>query len=216
MNKVFLATAALLLILMGCSLPSVMQEDFEGKLVYRIHSDSEPNDLNDKDSTSYLIVYAKDSLLRIENFTAIGKQVYIKHIPKQKAYILMDIGRKFAIQTLTDTTSHDQYKFDNQKGSKKFAGIKGHNIKVTDLELDTTITMNYYPKISAKYSTAYSRMPGLPINYFLYNDDKWFNYQLISLESKPVSMDLFGIPSDYEIVTMDEFVNLVSDKEMEE
>lgn len=216
MTKICLATTGLILLLLGCSLPSTVQENFEGKFVYRIHTDAEPNDLSEEDSTSFLVVYAKDSMLRIENFTPIGKQIYIKHIPRKKAYILMDIGKKFAIQTLTDTTTNDLYSFEKQSGSKKIAGIKAKNIKVVDLELDTTITMNYYPEISSKYSTAFTSMPGLPVNYFLYNDNKWYNYQLISLESKPVDSDMFGIPPGYEIISMDDFIEQVSGGEREE
>src|SRR5690554_4389278 len=115
-------------ILFGCSLPQAISDDFEGKFVYTI--DSPANTPNIEDSINYQIVYAKDSMLRIDNFTPIGKQIYIKHIPKNRAYILMDLGsQKVAIQTYTDTLQADQsYAFKARAGTKTIGGVKTKQI----------------------------------------------------------------------------------------
>ena len=201
----------IVIILLSCSIPQAISEDFEGKFVYSIESIANTPDV--EDSINYQIVYAKDSMLRIDSFTPIGKQIYIKHIPKNRAYILMDLGlKKVAIQTIPDTLENDgRYTFERQSGTMTFAGIKAKNLKVIDSSLDTTMVINYYPEISPKYSTALKGIPGLPIKYAIYSNDMWLTYQLISIEKRPLSIDLFGIPSDHEIITLDEFIDLIQE-----
>lgn len=206
-----LSYLVLILLLTACSSPKASIENFEGKFIYTISSEQNEADLSD--STSYQIVYAKDSMLRIDNFTPIGKQIYIKHILKNKAYILMDIGmRKVAIQTIADTTENKgRYLFKKTNGKEKFADRKAKNIHVTDTAYDTTITMNYLEEIPAKYSTAIDGMPGLPAKYSINANGTWLTYQLMSIEERPLNIDLFGIPSGYEVITLDEFIDLIKD-----
>jgi hypothetical protein len=206
-----LSYIVLLFIFIACSTPKPSIENFEGKLVYTISSDLNNPDITD--SINYQVIYAKDSMLRIDNFTPIGKQVYIKHIPKNKAYILMDIGmKKVAIQTIADTLENDnRYLFKKAFGKDKFAGRKAKNIHVTDTMYDTTMTMNYLEEIPAKYSTAIDGMPGLPVNYSINSSGMWINYQLKTIEERAIDIDIFGIPSEYEIITLDEFINLIKD-----
>ncbi|PKR80273.1 hypothetical protein CW751_10485 [Brumimicrobium salinarum] len=197
--------------LSSCSLPNAVSDDFEGKFVYTVKSPG--NTPNPNDSINYQIVYAKDSMLRIDNFTPIGKQIYIKHIPKNRAYILMDLGvKKVAIQTIPDTLKDDdKYIFEHKAGASRFAGLKGKNIKVTDTEQDTTIIMNYSPTISPKYTTALKNIPGLPLKYALFSNGTWIQYKLIEMEEKTIDIDLFGIPSDHEIITLDEFIDIIKE-----
>ena len=198
----------LILILIACSSPK-QSINFEGKLVYAVSS--KLNNPDESDSINYQIVYAKDSMLRIDSFTPIGKQIYIKHIPKNKAYILMDLGmKKVAIQTLKDTTKNqDRYLFKKTFGKEKLAGRKAKNIHVTDTEFDTTMTMNYLEGIPAKYSTAIEGMPGLPVNYSLNASGMWISYRLKAIEERSLDIDIFGIPTNYEIITLDEFIELI-------
>src|SRR5690554_509253 len=203
----FIVIAGLILV-SSCSFTKKKTLPFEGKLVYKITS---PLNTPDRDSSNYQIVYAKDSMLRIDSYTSIGKQIYIKHIPKDKAYILMDVGaKKVAIQTIADTTRNDQrYEFSKKSGKTKLAGRKAKNIRVKDKVQDTTIVMNYLPEISAKYSTAIEGMPGLPAKYDLFTNGVWITYKLNKINEKDLNIDLFGIPSDHEIVTLEEFIDLI-------
>lgn len=199
----------LLFILIACSTPKESAENFEGKLIFNVTSPLNNPDKND--SINFQVVYAKDTMLRIDSFTPIGKQTYIKHIPKNKAYILMDIGiKKIAIQTIEDTIKKgERYTFKNTIGNKTFGNRKAKNIKVTDVVYDTTMTMNYLKEIPGKYSTAIEGMPGLPVNYSLNASGMWVTYKLQSIEERPINIDLFGIPSDYEIITFDEFLEII-------
>lgn len=199
----------ILVILISCGVQKKSETPFEGKLIYSVSSIE--NNPNDADSINYQIVYAKDSLLRIESFTPIGKQVYIKHIPKERAYILMDLfSRKVAIQTITDTIDRsDKYTFKSKMGSKTFAGQKAKNIAVTFKEMDTTIIMNYIENVSPKYSEAIEGIPGLLVKYSVYSNGLWISYELIDFEERAISKDKFGIPSDHEIITLDEFLKIM-------
>lgn len=200
------------LILFSCHLPQPIYDDFEGKFVYSI--DAPGNDPDPTDSINYQVTYAKDSMLRIDNFTAMGKQTYIQKISSDTAYLLIDLGfKKVAIQNIFDTTKkEDNYTFKYKLGSKTFAGVKAKNIKVFDKEQDTTIIMNYDPEISPKYSTALEGAPGLPINYSIPTKGQWIHYQLNDIQRKKLSDALFEIPSDYEILTIDEFMEIIQSK----
>lgn len=207
--KLFAVTLIGLILLGSCGVQKESKTPFEGKLVYAVSSVE--NNPNDADSINYQIVYAKDSLVRIESFTPIGKQIYIKHIPKERAYILMDLfHKKVAVQTITDTIDRsDKYSFKSKIGSKTFAGKKAKNIAVTLNEKDTTMIMNYIENISPKYTEAIEGIPGLPAKYSVYSNGLWITYELISFEERPVSKNKFGIPSDHEIMTFDEFMEIM-------
>lgn len=210
MHRILLLSSIIFL-LFSCKLPSINTESFEGKFIYTISSESNTPDLSD--SINYQVIYAKDSMLRIDSYTPIGKQIYIKHIPKNRAYILMDLGfKKVAIQTIPDTLENQgRYEFSYQSGKEKFGKIKASNIRVKDLELDTTFNMNYYASISPKYSTAMKGIPGLPVNYYLLIEGAWANYRIYSIEKKALNIDLFGIPNEYEIITLDDFIDIIQD-----
>ena len=207
--KLYIASIIILLVIGSCGVQKESTTPFEGKLVYSVSSVE--NNPNDADSIKYQVVYAKDSLLRIESFTPIGKQIYIKHIPKERAYILMDLyEKKVAIQTITDTVDRsDKYSFKSKMGSETFAGKKAKNIAVTFNELDTTIVMNYIEDISPRYTEAIEGIPGLPAKYSVYSKGLWITYELISFEEREISKDKFGIPSDHEIMTLDEFMKIM-------
>lgn len=195
----------------SCSLPKEHNEDFQGKMIYKISSAiSNPSE---KDSSNYQVVYVMDSMLRIDSYTPIGKQQYIKHIPKNRAYILMDLGaRKVAIQTIPDSLGNNgKYSYSHKMGSDMVAGQKAKRAKVTDNDQDTTFVVNYLPEISPKYSNALDGIPGLPVKYSIYSNGMWITYELIEFEQKSIHRDYFGIPSDHEIITLDEFMEMLKE-----
>jgi hypothetical protein len=69
--------------------------------------------------------------------------------------------------------------------------------------------VNYLPNISSKYSNALIGVPGLPVKYSIYSSGIWISHELISFEEQPINRDNFGIPSDYEIITLDQFMELI-------
>jgi hypothetical protein len=152
-----------------------------------------------------------DSMLRIDSYSPIGKQKYIKHIPKNRAYILMDLGvKKVAIQTITDSLGNNgKYTYKKKLGSDVIAGQKTKRVKVTDNDQDTSFVVNYLPEVSPKYSNALSGIPGLPVKYSIYSNGVWISYELIEFEKRSIDRDYFGIPSDHEIISLDEFMEMI-------
>jgi hypothetical protein len=65
----------------------------------------------------------------------------------------------------------------------------------------------YLKDYSPKYINTFEDFPGLPVHYFIISVDGVYEYKLLSMEEFLPSKDLFGIPSDYKRVTLDEFMD---------
>lgn len=184
---------------------------FEGKLVYKITSNM--RDFDPADSMNYQIIYAKDSLVKTDNFTRFGKQSYLKHIPKNRAYTMMNFeGNKLAIQTIPDSTkvAPDKYTFFERKEQKKIAGLNAQLVEVKIKGHNTPIEMWYATAVSHDYSDAIPGMKGLPLIYTLVIGDEELTYTLIEAEQRTMSRDHFGLPSDYKVITTQEFEAFVA------
>lgn len=193
-----------LLIVNSCG--TKIPERFEGKMVYKISS--QRIDKMGSDSSGYQIIYAKDSMLRIENFTQLGKQVYIKHITKNRAYILMEFdGKKVALKSIPEPpVNTGKYEFKKKREKTAIAGRTARKMQVKIPNVDSLFYMYYFEDISHDYSEAIPGLPGLPVKYTLIANDELSDFELILFEPKEISIDYFGIPSDYEMMTMDEFI----------
>lgn len=200
----FLSIFSIALIIIGCG--TKVQERFEGKMVYKITSDRAEQ--YNEDSLGYQVIYAKDSMLRIENFTQLGKQVYIKHITKNRAYILMEFeGEKVALKSIPEPPANaGKYEFKKKRGKETIAGRIARKMEVKIPNVDSLFVMYYFDDISHDYSEAVPGLPGLPVKYTLIVNDELSDFELIQFEQKEISIDYFGIPSDYKIMTMDEFI----------
>ena len=69
------------------------------------------------------------------------------------------------------------------------------------------MTFYYIKRISPKYLDGFEFFPGLLAEYYIPTPDGILKFTLNHLEEKSLNRDLFGIPSDFEKVTMDEFIN---------
>ena len=92
----------------------------------------------------HMLIYAKDSLLKVINFSSnMGKQELIKHLSKEKSYLLLETTKgKYAIRTnytkYQDTTL--SYSFKKKLGSKRIAGMKAKKLSVTFTDIDKKFT----------------------------------------------------------------------------
>lgn len=168
-------------------------------------------------------VYTNDTISRVETETPqFGKQVYIRHMELKKAYLLLEYeGMKYAIQTDLQERKRDtiapEYTITRKLfGGKKVAGIKSRRYYVVDKNQKEGYYCYFAKKISGKYLEVYPEVGGLATDYFLPSPDGLIRYELVSFTEKPLSRDLFGIPSDYKKITFDEFVNLFSGVEPQE
>ena len=179
---------------------------FSGELTYEIER------VDKKDSIrSFMIIYAKDSLLRIVNFNSIsGKQELIKHLRLNRSYLLVESDQQnFAVRTnehlIIDTL--ENYSFKKQKGTRKIAEIKVKKLRVKHKEISEDLTFYYTKSISSKYANIYKNLPGLPLLFYVPTADGLLKYTLKELKNNNPPLDLFMIPQGYKIISFEEFTN---------
>lgn len=199
-----------LLILLSISSITYGQDSFTGMLEYKIS-------IRDTAMRSFvpdnrMIVYTNDTITRIENFTSrLGKQVVIHHMVLNKSYMLLDtpVG-KFAIQTdhnKKDSIGTDKgYTLDKKCGKEKILGYKAKKMIVKYDDMEEDLQFLYLKQYSNKYLNNFEDSPGLLVKYSLPTEDGTLDYELIRISEYAPDRDLFGIPSDYERVSFDEFL----------
>ncbi|MEY3126958.1 MAG: hypothetical protein RL273_1129 [Bacteroidota bacterium] len=197
---------ALLLSLYITSGFSQNKGSFSGELTYEIER------VDKKDTVrSFMIIYAKDSLLRVVNFNSItGKQELIKHLRLNRSYLLVESDQQnFAVRTnehlILDTLQN--YTFKKQMGTRKIAEIKVKKLRVKHKEISEDLTFYYTKSISSKYANIYKNLPGLPLLFYVPTVDGLLKYTLKELKNNNPPLDLFMIPQGYKIISFEEFTN---------
>ena len=147
----------------------------------------------------------------MENFTQqLGKQVVIRHMELNKSYLLIDakVG-KFAIKMVnSDTTSYvSKYQFEKKHCKRKILGRKAKRLLVNHPGFEKPIEFLYLKKFGNKYLNNFDEAPGLLVKYSVVTPDGVLDYELIRISEYSPNRDLFGIPSDYQKVTIDEFMD---------
>ncbi len=205
MDKGFQTTIFLILCLHSCNkFISQKQIPFSGELVYSIER------VDKKDSVkAEMIIYARDSLLRVVNFNSeSGKQELIKHLRLGKSYLLFDTPKqKFAIRTNEhlEKDTIDRYYFKKTLKYKKISGLKSQKFKVKQREVKNELDFYIHTKIAAKYANSFTSLPGLPVIYFIPTDHGLYKYSLKSIKNTIPPLSLFSFGNDYKIVTFEEF-----------
>lgn len=186
-------------------------EPFRGKLVYSVQmADTALRNLY---PATQMVVYTNDTITRIENQTEqLGKQVTIKHMVLNKSYLLIETEHQnFAIQTdLNDMTKKEsKYTFKKKLFKRKIADIKANRLIVSHPDMKVEREYLYLKKHSPKYINTFEEFPGLPVHYYIITMDGVYEYTLKSIEYFLPERDLFGIPSDFKKVTLDEFMEYI-------
>ena len=162
----------------------------------------------------HMLIYAKDSLLKVINFSSnMGKQELIKHLSKEKSYLLLETTKgKYAIRTnyskYQDTTL--SYSVKKKLGSKRIAGMKAKKLSVTFTDIDKKFTFYYLKNIPAIYGSAYTNFPGLVVEYYIPTDEGMFQYTLTEFKRIDPPLTLFMVPTDYKRVSIEEFMDEMS------
>lgn len=210
-HKIYRMRISLLFILVSFQLSAQKHESFSGRLVYSITmTDTAMVELFPENEMK---VYTNDTLVRVENTTSqLGLQVAIRHLHLNKSYLLLSTYKgNFAIQTkFEDSVSVAKYTFKKKLGGKKINGLKAKKVLVTHSKFEEPILFFYHKKISAKYLEGFENFPGLLLEYYVPTPDGLLKYELKSLEKDGTNLDLYGIPSDYQKITMNEFVDLMT------
>jgi hypothetical protein len=201
-----------LISILGFQSQMFAQKAFVGRLEYHLKLDN-PQD-KDNINVDTMIIYTNDTIVRIETRSKLGEQILIKHLKKQKSYLLLNVsGQKFAIQTNIDTTLVKNTTEQEIKyfifGCKKIAGLKSKKAIINRNDLDSQRIVYYSKKIRPDLLDVYEGIKGLPVDYYLQHTDGIYHYTLKEQTNQPISRDLFGIPSDYVITTFDDFLKAI-------
>jgi hypothetical protein len=186
-------------------------ERFEGLLIY------ETNDpmLNHVpvDSGKFIKHYVKGDSIRVESFTAMGKQIHIKDLSNQSAYLIFVFaGKKVALyQDLSLDTIQRGFQWAAGKDAKNIAEQKSKNGFISGAFLSQPLQVYYSPRYPSKIIDIYDGIiPGLPTEYTLLVQQMPVLYRLVKLEEKIISDDLFKVPADCLVLTMEEFMEMLS------
>ncbi len=186
------------------------QAQLSGMLVYQV--DLLSADTMNPQNHWQVVVYTNDTMVRVETQGGpFGKQVYIRHMVLNKAYLLLAMdGQKFAIRTDLANKSKDtslNYTVKKLVGSKKINGIRCKKYKITDVGAPMGYVCYFAKKIPNKYIEVYQDIPGLALDYFLPSQNGLIHYKLVQYEAQVLDKNMFGIPSDYKKVTFEEFMS---------
>jgi hypothetical protein len=186
-------------------------EPFTGKLVYSVQmADTALQSLY---PATQMVVYTNDTITRIENETdQLGKQVTIKHLTLNKSYLLIETpDQNFAIQTDLNEMGkkESKYTFKKKFFKRKIAGLRANKLLISHPDMKIDREYLYFKKFSPKYINTFEEFPGLPVHYYIITMDGIYEYTLKSIEFYLPPKDLFGIPSDFKKVTLDEFMEYI-------
>jgi hypothetical protein len=184
---------------------------FEGTLLYvtndRIQLES------GVDSAQYIKYFVQGDLIRVENKTQMGDQIYIKDLSKNSAVLLFNFGSdKFALtQDLTMDTISKNYTTKKDCKNAQVGDFKAKCLSISGEHLKEPVRI-YYTKSHPGYMVdIYDGItPGLPLQYDLIVQGEKVGYELVKLEEKEVPTSLFEIPDGYLRMTMDEFLQRLS------
>lgn len=160
-----------------------------------------------------MLLYTNDTIVRVENFTSqLGKQVTLRHIEKNKSYLLLSTAfGNFAIQTdlnkQPDSTKISKYTFEKKCFKRKIAGRKANRIIASHEDFKEPIEFWYFKDIDSKYHDTFEGIPGLPVKYSVATPDVIYDYELVKVLEYTPDRDLFGVPSDYERISFDDFLD---------
>lgn len=189
------------------------QVPFTGMLEYKITM--RDTNLRKIIPDNKMIVYTNDTISRTENMTnALGLQIEIRHMELNKSYILLSgPWGNYAIQNNlneSDTAAAaSKYEFTKKKCRKtKILGRKANRIEVTHPEFEEPIEFLYFKDYSNKYLDNFDDAPGLLVKFSVSTVDGIYDYELVKISEYHPNRDLFGIPSDYLKVTINEFMDV--------
>ena len=190
-------------------------QPFVGTLLYEITNLERPNA-----QAVEMRVISLDSLVRIESPSVVfGNQIFLKHLNKKKSILLISLSESANFAIKGDFEGKDtvitekKYVWKKKFGSKKIADLNCKKLKLTFLKSEKTLNCYYSKTYSSKYLDAYNDFPGLPVEYYLETEDGILKYSLKSIDFSVPNYDLFGVPSNYQKVTFDEFVDIITDQQ---
>ncbi len=188
------------------------QKPFQGMLEYKITA--RDTNLRQLLPDNRMVIFTNDTISRTENFTpSLGRQVFIRHMELDKGYILVETTMgNFAIKQLPVADSlktNSKYSFKKKMFKRKILGMKANRMMVSHKEFEGEIEFLYLKRYANKYLNNFPEIPGLLVKFSIVTVDGVLDYELIRFSKYHPDRNLFGIPSDYKRVTMDEFLDII-------
>jgi hypothetical protein len=178
---------------------------FEGILTYK----TEENFVDDNDTVNTISYYIKGNKIATVSQSDFGGQKYIRDTEAKTGVLMLKMmGEKFALtQDLRQDTVHKKFMQVKTKKKEKISGLKSQEYLVSGEYLDSTEHVYVCKKISGDIISIYGGMNGLPTKYRLIVKNEPIQYELIEVKEQAISDDFFKIPADYQIMTMQDFLD---------
>jgi hypothetical protein len=170
------------------------------------------------DSGSYIKYWVRGDSVRVESYTAMGKQVHLRFPEKKEAVLIMvHAGKKIALlQDLTKDTIQRDFKFEPSDESKKIGNIKSKKGTISGSYLEKPTDIYYAEHFPDGIIQIYDGIaPGLPTQYQLLVQQMPINYELVRVSEEKIDDKKFSIPHDCLVLTMEEFLELLSQPSQE-
>jgi hypothetical protein len=188
-------------------------ERFEGLLIYE--TDDQMLNNVPVDSGKFIKHYVKGDSIRVESYTSMGKQIHIKDLTNNSGLLIFVFaGQKVALlQDLDKDTLQRGFQWSEGQESKKIADLKSNNGFISGGYLEQSIEVYFSPRYPSKIIDIYDGIvPGLPTEYTLFVQQMPVKYKLVKVEEKSVSDELFRVPSDCLVMTIEEFMEMLSNE----
>jgi hypothetical protein len=193
---------------------SQKKKDFTGMLEYKITA--RDTNLRQIMPDNQMIVYTNDTISRMENFSKqLGKQVTIRHMQLNKSYLLISVQDSMDFAIKTDLNVADslkkpsKYTYKKKWFKKKIMGMRANKMLVSHPDFEEPIEFLYLKKYSREYLNNFEGIPGLLVKYSVVTADGILDYELVKISHYTPDRNLFGIPSNYKKVTLDEFMDFM-------
>lgn len=187
---------------------------FEGLLIYE--TDDQMLNNVPVDSGKFVKYFVKGDSIRVESYTAMGKQVHLRDYSTQSGVLIFVFGgEKIALlQDLSKDTIKRGFQIDFQNERKSISGIVSKKAILSGAYLEQPISIFYAPHLPNHILDIYDGIiPGLPTKYQIIVQQIPVNYSLVKLEQKTIESSNFQIPDDCLILTMEEFMALISQQD---
>lgn len=187
---------------------------FEGVLLYEC-DDAMLNNVP-VDSGKFIKYFVRGDSVRVESFTSVGKQIHLRdHNTNSGVLIFVYGGKKIALlQDFNQDTITRGFEFVTSSETQNIAGIASQKALISGAFLEKPMEVLYSPNFPRHILEIYDGIiPGLPTKYQLLVQQTHVTYTLVKLEQKQIDTKKFSIPEDCLILTMEDFLELISNQD---
>jgi len=185
---------------------------FEGSISYNIEYLTELDAATKAQAPSEIIQFYKGNKVRIEQITPMGKVVVIADSDSKEQIVLLDLmGQKMALKTSKEETLEamsDMTKptINETSETKKIAGYTCKKIEVVfESSTETFWTTEEIEVNDPNWNQPWSNIKGLLMEYSQTQNDITSKIVAKEVKKSKVKDNMFAIPSDYQVMSMQEF-----------